>query len=102
MNADDDLDPLETAQCLHAPTPVQTHNCIHLPPDPGSRPADPAQREGAYAPHPQTTATTPRIHRPIRAATTGSRCTSHRALPLTRASPAGLAPLPLDDTAMPF
>jgi hypothetical protein len=102
MNANADLDPLETAECLHALTPVQTHNCIQLPPYLGSRPADPARREGAYAPHPLTASTTSRMHRPTSAATAGSKGTPHLTLPLTRASPAGLTPSRLDDTAMPF
>ena len=108
MNANDDLDPLETAECLHGLTPVQTHNCIQLPPDLGSRPADPAQHEGAYAPHSLTAATSAwtasRMHRPTRAAATvtRSKATAHLTLPLTRASPAGLAPSRLEDTAMPF
>jgi hypothetical protein len=102
MNANDDLDPLETAECLHALTPVQTHNRIPLPADPGSRPADPSLREAAYAPQSQTTATTPRMHRPTRAATASCKSTAHPVLPLTRPSPAGHAPSRLDDTAMPF
>lgn len=106
MNANDDLDPLETDECLHALTPLQAHNCIQLPPDTGNRPADPSRREGAYASHSlaasTSASTTSRIHRPTRAATTRSRATAPLALPLTSASPAGLAPSHLEDTAMPF
>ena len=78
MNANADLDALETAECLHALTPVQAHNCIQLQPDLGSHPVDPAQREGAYAPHPLTAATTPRMHRPTPAATARSKSTATR------------------------
>jgi hypothetical protein len=106
MNANADLDPLETAEFLHALTPVQAHNCIQLPPDLGNRPADPSQRERAYAPDSLTAATsastTSRMHRLTSAATAGFKGTPHLTLPLTRASPAGLAPSRLEDTAMPF
>ena len=102
MNANDNLDPLETDECLHALAPVQAHSCIQLRPDLGNRPADPSQHEAAYAPHSLTASTTSRMHRPTRAATARSKRTAHLALPLTRASPAGLAPSRLEDTALPF
>lgn len=102
MNANDDLDPLEIDKCLHALAPVQAHNCIQLPPDPGNRPTGPSQRGDAYAPRSLATSTTSRMHRPTGAATARTKGTAHPTLPLTRASPAGLAPSSLEDTAMPF
>jgi hypothetical protein len=102
MNANDDLDPLETDECLHALAPVQAHNCIQLPPDLANRLMDLSQREAAYVPQPLTASITSRMHRPTRAATATSKRTAPLTLPLTRASPAGLAPSRLEDTAMPF
>lgn len=106
MNPNDDLDPLETDECLHTLAQVQAHSGIWSPPYLVDRAVDPSQREGAYAPHSLTTATsastTSRIYRPTHAATARSKRTAHLALPLTRASPSGLAPSRLEDTAMPF
>ncbi|CAE6843871.1 hypothetical protein R69608_07686 [Paraburkholderia nemoris] len=108
MNANNDLDPLETDDCLHALAKVQAHSWAWRPPHLAHRPADPSKREGAYAPRSLTTptraSTISRMHRPTRAATARSRSkrTTHLALPLTRESPAGLASSRLEDTAMPF
>ena len=102
MNVNDDLDPLEIDECLHALAPVRAHNCIQLPPYPGNRPVGSSQRWDAYAPQSLTTSTTSHMHRPTGAATARTKGTAHPTLPLTRASPAGLAPSRLEDTAMPF